>query len=426
MPCGLIVTMVAEGERAKQRSTVVRGTGSCRRVPRRGVRGRGTRVPGDRARAGARRARQRGAGRDVGALARGGRGRRVSASPRRRSTRRFPPPAPESDGVPSVGRRGAGAGADARARAVRRRRQRHPHPGAALAAERAGLRRATLIPHVYPVHEAGMPLFAFGALPPRTPVGRGAVASGAAADARAGLRRGRDEHEPRRGRRSGWRRPNGSTAGISDALAIVATFPQLEYPRAWPAARHVIGPMRVRDPVSRGGPAGGRGAARARSAEHGAGPGAAAGAGGARGARRRAGARAGDDEPADSAATGRSRRRQTPRSSTGLSYTQALRGRGPRDLPRRPRHGGTGARRRRARALLPRGRRHGGERRPGCLGRRRADVAVAADGPGVVAGHGEAGAQRPRLRSTGARDRPLGRGKRRGARAAEFVERLAA
>ena len=42
----------------------------------------------------------------------------------------------------------------------------------ALAAERAGLRRATLIPHVYPVHEDGMPFFAFGAQPPRTPVGR--------------------------------------------------------------------------------------------------------------------------------------------------------------------------------------------------------------------------------------------------------------
>ncbi len=41
-----------------------------------------------------------------------------------------------------------------------------------LAAERAGLHRATLIPHVYPVHDEGMPFFAVGALPPRTPVGR--------------------------------------------------------------------------------------------------------------------------------------------------------------------------------------------------------------------------------------------------------------
>ncbi len=50
----------------------------------------------------------------------------------------------------------------------------------ALAAERVGLRRATLIPHVYPVHEPGLPFFAIGAVAPRTPVGRGAVATGPA------------------------------------------------------------------------------------------------------------------------------------------------------------------------------------------------------------------------------------------------------
>ena len=50
----------------------------------------------------------------------------------------------------------------------------------ALAAERAGLRRATLIPHVYPVHEPGLPFFSFGALP-RAHAGRaGALARGAA------------------------------------------------------------------------------------------------------------------------------------------------------------------------------------------------------------------------------------------------------
>ena len=51
----------------------------------------------------------------------------------------------------------------------------------ALAAEVAGVPRATLIPHVYPVHEPGMPFFAFGLQPPRTPVGTGGVAGGAAA-----------------------------------------------------------------------------------------------------------------------------------------------------------------------------------------------------------------------------------------------------
>ena len=41
-----------------------------------------------------------------------------------------------------------------------------------LAAEVAGVRHATLIPHLYPVSEPGMPFFAAGVRPPRTPVGR--------------------------------------------------------------------------------------------------------------------------------------------------------------------------------------------------------------------------------------------------------------
>src|SRR5207247_535051 len=31
--------------------------------------------------------------------------------------------------------------------------------------------------------------------------------------------------------------------GISRRLALVATFPQLEYPRSWPANTHVVGPL---------------------------------------------------------------------------------------------------------------------------------------------------------------------------------------
>src|SRR5439155_20823938 len=31
--------------------------------------------------------------------------------------------------------------------------------------------------------------------------------------------------------------------GISDRLALVATLPQLEYPRTWPAHVHVAGPL---------------------------------------------------------------------------------------------------------------------------------------------------------------------------------------
>ncbi len=62
----------------------------------------------------------------------------------------------------------------------------------ALAAERAGLRRATLIPHVHPVHEDGWPLFGVGALPARTPVGRALWRATAPMLAR-GLERGRED-----------------------------------------------------------------------------------------------------------------------------------------------------------------------------------------------------------------------------------------
>src|SRR3954454_8197215 len=41
-----------------------------------------------------------------------------------------------------------------------------------LAAEVAGVPHATLIPHVYPVQQPGMPLYSLGLRPPRTAVGR--------------------------------------------------------------------------------------------------------------------------------------------------------------------------------------------------------------------------------------------------------------
>jgi UDP:flavonoid glycosyltransferase YjiC (YdhE family) len=110
-----------------------------------------------------------------------------------------------------------------------------------LAAEVAGVRRATLIPHVYPVHEAGLPFFAFGAQPPRTPVGR-AVWSGALPLLTAGLRRGRRELNETRAT-LGLRPLELFHGGISSDLVLVATFPQLEYPRRWPAGVHVTGPM---------------------------------------------------------------------------------------------------------------------------------------------------------------------------------------
>ena len=57
----------------------------------------------------------------------------------------------------------------------------------ALAAEVAGVPRATLIPHIYPVVEPGLPFFAVGLQPPRTPLGARRLAGGAAgAERRAG------------------------------------------------------------------------------------------------------------------------------------------------------------------------------------------------------------------------------------------------
>jgi UDP:flavonoid glycosyltransferase YjiC (YdhE family) len=111
----------------------------------------------------------------------------------------------------------------------------------ALAAERAGVRRATLIPHVYPVHEPGMPFFAFGARPPRTVVGRG-LWKAALPVLVGGLRRGRREGNEMR-EAVGLAPIERFHGGISEELALVATFPQLEYPRRWPASVRVTGAM---------------------------------------------------------------------------------------------------------------------------------------------------------------------------------------
>jgi MGT family glycosyltransferase len=110
-----------------------------------------------------------------------------------------------------------------------------------LAAEVAGVPHVTLIPHVYPVQQPGMPLYSLGFRPPRTPLGRaGWRAALPVLD--AGLRRGRDELNETR-RRLGLAPRERFHGGISELLAIVATFPQLEYPRAWPDHVKVTGPL---------------------------------------------------------------------------------------------------------------------------------------------------------------------------------------
>jgi UDP:flavonoid glycosyltransferase YjiC (YdhE family) len=110
-----------------------------------------------------------------------------------------------------------------------------------LAAEVAGAAHATLIPHVYPVQQPGMPLYSLGLRPPRTAVGRrGWKATGPLLG--MGLRRGRDELNETRGR-LGLPPIDRFHGGISELLAIVGTFPQLEYPRQWPAHVRVTGPL---------------------------------------------------------------------------------------------------------------------------------------------------------------------------------------
>ena len=111
----------------------------------------------------------------------------------------------------------------------------------ALAAEMTGAPVATLIPHVYPPQEAGMPFFAFGFLPPRTALGRAGWRRWQPL-LEAGLRQGRDEYNETRAR-VGLPPLDRLHSGLSDELILVATFPQLEYPRRWPEHVEVTGPM---------------------------------------------------------------------------------------------------------------------------------------------------------------------------------------
>ncbi len=111
----------------------------------------------------------------------------------------------------------------------------------ALAAEVAGLPRATLIPHIYPAVEPGLPFFAIGLRPPRTPLGRGVWRAGQRA-LDVGLAQGREDLNKQR-TRLGLPPTGRFHGGISPDLALVGTFPQLEYPRRWPSGVELTGPM---------------------------------------------------------------------------------------------------------------------------------------------------------------------------------------
>jgi UDP:flavonoid glycosyltransferase YjiC (YdhE family) len=111
----------------------------------------------------------------------------------------------------------------------------------AMAAELLGVPAATRIPPVDPVGGPGCPPYAFGARLPRTALGR-RVWDGFDPLLQAGLRRGRAELNATR-ERLGLAPVTRLHGGLSSRLCLVATLPQLEYPREWPSSVHVVGPM---------------------------------------------------------------------------------------------------------------------------------------------------------------------------------------
>ena len=111
----------------------------------------------------------------------------------------------------------------------------------AMAGELEGVPVATLIPHLYPAGAPGFPPYASGARLPRTGLGR-RVWTALGAPMQAGLRRGRAELNSARAR-LGLPPVSRLHGGLSERLCMVATFPQLEYPRTWPAGVHVVGPV---------------------------------------------------------------------------------------------------------------------------------------------------------------------------------------
>jgi UDP:flavonoid glycosyltransferase YjiC (YdhE family) len=117
----------------------------------------------------------------------------------------------------------------------------------ALAAELDGRPHATLIPHVHPHGDRDFPIYSLGARMPRTAAGR-AFWGRAHRIVDKGLERGRVELNETRSQ-LGLAPLDYVHSGISRQLALVATFPQLEYPRetdasgGWGPNAHVVGPL---------------------------------------------------------------------------------------------------------------------------------------------------------------------------------------
>jgi UDP:flavonoid glycosyltransferase YjiC (YdhE family) len=111
----------------------------------------------------------------------------------------------------------------------------------ALGAELEGVPIATLVPHVHPGTPPGRPPYSMGARRPRTGLGR-AVWRLTDPVVGRGLEQGRAELNETR-RRLELPALAHVHGGLSRQLCMVATFPQLEYPRSWEPWEHVVGPL---------------------------------------------------------------------------------------------------------------------------------------------------------------------------------------
>ena len=117
---------------------------------------------------------------------------------------------------------------------------------AALAAELEGRPWATLVPHVLPAGEPGFPAYSVGAVYPRTRAGERTWRLARPLLMR-GEEQGRDELNGARAR-VGLPPLGHVHGGISRRVALVATFPHLEYPRRWTASMRVTGPLMWEQP----------------------------------------------------------------------------------------------------------------------------------------------------------------------------------
>jgi MGT family glycosyltransferase len=113
---------------------------------------------------------------------------------------------------------------------------------ATLAAELEDRPWATLVPHVLPMGESGFPVYAVGAVYPRTALGERLWRRSRPLLMR-GEQQGRDELNETRARVGLPPLPH-VHGGMSRQLALVATLPQLEYPRRIPEPwLRVTGPL---------------------------------------------------------------------------------------------------------------------------------------------------------------------------------------